>query len=306
MEVVENLKLIFVKENSLSRSHRLVLIILCFSIFFLHFSLPSYLEKNEIYSVWPVIGIVVSLIISGALLWEIISHGHIAGVTNTRLLLCLLVIAYTIHQYEENGSDLYDRKQYFPTFANKLLTSYLPFFSCHNVENCAFTHYNVMAYNTIGLWIPLFLAPIIFPTNPMFVLFVSNFAVVNTMGHIAAVILSFSYSPGSVSAIFLVLPLAGSISTRVLTFLYRSDGFLGAGILTYACFTHGVFGSLALLFDFYPELPVLVFPLSCFLLFFVIPFAFAKVAEIKRARYLQNFKPKELKVDEDVEEGKER
>jgi membrane protein insertase Oxa1/YidC/SpoIIIJ len=283
--------------NALSSTQLVYFGSLCSFVFFVNAILPSYLSSPQvIYSLWPVIGIGLCFLITFLLFIQILrSQTQSTNLTN-QFLLCLLMIGYTIHQYEENGVDLYNRPNSFISFANKLLVSYVPYFSCRDVEICAFNVENVMIYNTVGIWIPLLLTPMIFRTNPAYIFVICTYACVNVFGHVVATALSFSYSPGVVSGVFLVLPLATTLYSRVLTASYRNDSALSGFYFAIAFFAHGIFGLLVVFPEYFPiPIPSSVFYVTVFLFFVILPYLFSKVVDPMRTEYLREY---QLKIRE--------
>jgi hypothetical protein len=287
------------RRNALSTNQLVFFGSLCSFVFFVNTILPSYLSSpQDIYSLWPIIGIGMSFLFTLFLFLRIFrSRPQPSNFTN-QFLLCLLMISYTIHQYEENGVDLKNRPMYFIRYANKFLVSYVPFFSCHDIKNCAFNVENVMVYNTVGIWIPLFMTPVIFTTNPAFIFVICSYAYVNILGHIGATLLSFTYSPGVVSGVLLLLPLTVTLLSRVMATSYRNDGVLSGIYFGIACGAHGIFGGLVMLSEFFPRIPALVFPVTVFIFFVILPYIFSKLVDPMRTEYLRNY---QLKIREMAE-----
>jgi hypothetical protein len=272
------------KGHSLSTYQKLVLCII-----FLVIILFNYFLSPEIASYWPLIGIGISFTLSFRVIWLMITSGQNINITNTKLFLCFFSISYAIHQYEENGFDLMNRGHYFPRYANELISSYFPFFTCHNPNDCAFSPVNVMAYNTAGLWIPIVVSPLIFPVSPMFTLGACGMALVNVLGHCFAVVLSQSYSPGVMSGIVLVVPVAMVVIARLIHHTYNDDFLLWTIILGIGFGVHGVYGSLVLVLEFFPHFPSFLWFPIIFVTFVIIPYCGCKVADLLRLKYLENF-----------------
>lgn len=231
--------------------------------------------SQDIYSLWPVIGVGMSLFLAMAsLLWIVIEKKRDWSQCKCRMSLCMLFLAFCIRQYEENMSDLLQRDNSFVRFENKMLDAWLPGFHCQDFDTCFFNQYNVMAYNTVAIWPLVMVSPIIFTSVPLFSMCVCGVVIVSSCGHIVSSLIMLSYSPGTVASLLLVIPSAiYSAYLLCLVYFVGHPSVYVAGMLSGAC-CHAAGG--ALLFSIYiigifPEglLPICLYFIFSFILGFV-------------------------------------
>lgn len=235
----------------------------------------NYISLDVLVESWPIIGIIFAACNSIIYFIAFIRGGG-AIHSSTQFSLCILGLAVTLLQYEENGVDLMNRESHFTPYSNNILGTLVPFFKCEDSSSCAFDPANVMAFNTIGLWLPFFLLPFLYTTNPLFGLFVIAYAVGNVAGLTGAAVWTLSYAPGMVSGIVLVLPTAYWCVRKIIRHQFHDDRLLFVVCLLSSPWLFGCIAGLVFTVNITHILPAAVWPVFMAIASVCIPYIFGK------------------------------
>lgn len=246
--------------------------------------LANYLTSNTILSKWPVIGICIATCIGLICLVNLMTNGRSTH-SSTQLALCVLSIAVTFLQYEQNTMDLQFREAAFASYSNKIIAEYIPFFSCETVESCIFNASNIFAFNTVGLWLPLFTLPFLFHTNPLYCVFVIGSVLGNVGGLCAAAVWTLSYAPGMASGLILVVPAALWCMHRLVRHQFYNDQLIYVILMASMPWLYACIWGLLFLVDVTRLFPSATWPLFMFAASTVTPYTAGKAFGYKIEAY---------------------
>jgi hypothetical protein len=234
------------------------------------------MSSSSLMEIWPIIGIVFAICSSIICMIGVARGGGVIQ-SSTPLAICLLGLAVSIMQYEENGIDIMNRKSHFTPYSNNVLASVVPFFRCADPTTCAFNPQNVMALNTVGLWLPMFLLPWLHTTNPLFALFVIAYTVGNVAGLVGAAMWTLSYAPGMASGILFVLPSAYWCTLRIIRHQFYGDRLLFVVCAVSSPWLFGCIGGLVFAVDMTHILPSFVWPMFMAVASVAVPYICGKM-----------------------------
>ena len=116
-------------------------------------------------------------------------------------LAWLMTVAYMLHNFEEYGIDAKGRAFHFPVTACQT-------FGFHNVDTCPFVPAFFVAVNVPFVWLVLPIAALWCRRNPAVGLTAAGLLLTNAMSHILGALTPMGYSPGTVTAAIIFIPLS--------------------------------------------------------------------------------------------------
>ena len=135
-------------------------------------------------------------------------------------LAWLMTAAYMLHNFEEYGIDAKGRAFHFPVTACQT-------FGFHNVDTCPFAPSFFVAVNVPFVWFVLPIAALWCRRNPAVGLTAAGLLLTNAMSHIVGAFTPIGYSPGTVTAALIFVPL----SVWVFATFFGADKLLRRQIL---------------------------------------------------------------------------
>jgi hypothetical protein len=116
-------------------------------------------------------------------------------------LAWLMAVAYMLHNFEEHGIDAEERHFHFPVTACQT-------FGFPNIETCPFAPSFFVAVNVPFVWGVLPIAALWCRRNPAVGLTGAGLLLTNAMSHIVGAFTPMGYSPGTVTAAIIFIPLS--------------------------------------------------------------------------------------------------
>ncbi|HWS91414.1 MAG TPA: HXXEE domain-containing protein, partial [Mycobacterium sp.] len=152
---------------------------------------------------WSSVGLGAALVLIGFLFATNVFRNR-AGVTRWRdpvWLAWLMAVAYLLHNFEEYGIDAKGRAFHFPVTACAQ-------YGFDSVEGCPLVPSFFVAVNIPFIWIVLPIAALWCHRNPAVGLTGAGLLFTNALSHIAGVFTPMGYSPGTLTAAVIFIPLS--------------------------------------------------------------------------------------------------
>ncbi len=194
------------------------------------------------------------------------------GIGSRPGVMGLLFFAYTVHQFEEHGYDLFGQTFAFETYMDSVLG---PIMGCTEGTKCPFDRMNIFMINTIMVWWPLGMLIALGRGSLTADLCGVAILFVNAILHIVASLVFGNYNPGLLTAIVVFFPISAYAVHRLFAIYGASRTALLHGFI-YGVFLHAGLMAATLFTYVFTIVPLWLYP--------VILFAIATVPLVIRLR----------------------
>lgn len=152
---------------------------------------------------WPWIGLAAAIVLIVVLFCTTLFRDRrdVSRWRDPVWLAWLMMVAYTLHNFEEYGLDAKGRAFHFPVTACQT-------FGFPNVHTCPFAPSFFVAVNIPFVWVVLPIAALWCRRNPAVGLTGAGLLLTNALSHIVGAFTPMGYSPGTVTAAVIFIPLS--------------------------------------------------------------------------------------------------